>query len=237
VLNSKKIKVLTRRPRRIETTDVPKLIERVETTPLVREIVPGMPIEAIADPRKVAEKAPEQSKMMVTALPKLPATTGTPRKRRMASVLEGILESVKMSHPSSAEATGSKTEYVTEVITASTSAHAEAVPSKTAPISLVKESLPEKPTAPAPKAPYRGDLNFIIRHASRKHLSAEQVAEMEHYAKELKYPHGSLVYGGDNDDDFLYCLPDSKEINVCHEMMDHMGYPNLELGLSAMTKD
>ena len=51
------------------------------------------------------------------------------------------------------------------------------------------------------------------------------------------YPHGSLVYGGDNDDDFLYCLPNSKEINVCREMMDHMGYLKLELGLSTMTRD
>jgi hypothetical protein len=33
VLRSKKIKVLTCRPRRIETADVPKLSERVETTP------------------------------------------------------------------------------------------------------------------------------------------------------------------------------------------------------------
>jgi hypothetical protein len=46
-----------------------------------------------------------------------------------------------------------------------------------------------------------------------------------------------LVYGGNNDDDFLYCLPDSKEVNVCREMMDNMGYSKLELGLSAMTKD
>jgi hypothetical protein len=69
------------------------------------------------------------------------------------------------------------------------------------------------------------------------YISAEQVAETKHYAKELKCPHGSLVYGGDNDDDFLYCLPDGKEINVCREMMDHMGYPKLELGLSTMTKD
>jgi hypothetical protein len=101
----------------------------------------------------------------------------------------------------------------------------------------VKESLPEKPSAPALEAPSRGDVNFIIRHASRKQLSAEQPAETEHYAKELKYPLGSLVYGGDNDDDFLYCLPDGKEINVCHEMMYHMGYTKLELGLSAITKD
>jgi hypothetical protein len=34
---AKKIKVLTRRPRRIETTDVPKLIERAETAPSHRD--------------------------------------------------------------------------------------------------------------------------------------------------------------------------------------------------------
>jgi hypothetical protein len=77
----------------------------------------------------------------------------------------------------------------------------------------------------------------MVRHASGKQLSAEQVAETPHYAKELKYPKGSLVYGGDNKDVFLYCLPDSKDVNVCHEMMDNMGYPKLELGLSVMTKD
>jgi len=45
------------------------------------------------------------------------------------------------------------------------------------------------------------------------------------------------VYEGDEEDDFLYCLPDSKEIDVCREMMDSMGYPKLELGLSLMSKD
>jgi hypothetical protein len=30
---------------------------------------------------------------------------------------------------------------------------------------------------------------------------------------------------------------DNMEINVCREMMDNIGYPKLELGLSAMTKD
>jgi hypothetical protein len=155
----------------------------------------------------------------------------------MASVLEAILESMKMPPPSSVEATGSKTEDVIEVIIARTSSHAEAGPSESAPKSLVKESLPDKPSAPASEAHSRGDLDFIIRHASGKQLSIEQVAETEHYAKELKYPHGSLVYGGDNDDDFLYYLPDGKEINVCREMMDHMVYLKFELGLSAMTKD
>jgi hypothetical protein len=123
------------------------------------------------------------------------------------------------------------------MIIASTSIHAEAGPSDTAPENLAEESLPENPSAPASEAPSSSDLNFIVRHALGKQLSAEQADKTKHYAKELKYPHGSLVYGGDNDDDFLYCLPDGKEINVCREMMDHMGYPKLEFSLSAMTKD
>jgi hypothetical protein len=46
-----------------------------------------------------------------------------------------------------------------------------------------------------------------------------------------------LVYGGDEEDDFLYYLPDSKEIHVYREIMDNIGYPKLELGMSAMSKD
>jgi hypothetical protein len=42
---------------------------------------------------------------------------------------------------------------------------------------------------------------------------------------------------GDDEDDFLYCLPDSKEVNVCCEMKNNMGFPKLELGLSTMTKN
>jgi hypothetical protein len=45
------------------------------------------------------------------------------------------------------------------------------------------------------------------------------------------------VYDENDEDDFLYCLSDNKEIHVCREMMDNMGYPKLELGLSAMSKD
>jgi hypothetical protein len=60
---------------------------------------------------------------------------------------------------------------------------------------------------------------------------------VQHYAKDLKYPRGSLVYGGNDEDDFLYCLPYSKEIHVCQEITDNIGYPKLELGLSAMSKD
>jgi hypothetical protein len=211
VSRSKKIKVLTRRPRRIETTDVPKLSERVEITPLAIETAPIVPTRIIADPTKglEPEKVPEQPKMKVTILPKLPATTETPRKRRMASVLEAVLESVKTPPPSFAEASGSKTEDVPKMITASTFSHAEAGPSKVVLENLTKKSLPEKPSASAPEASSQDDLNYIVRHASRKQLSEEQIAEVQHYAKDLKYPRGSLVYGGNDEDDFLYCLLDS----------------------------
>jgi hypothetical protein len=88
-----------------------------------------------------------------------------------------------------------------------------------------------------PEASSQDDLEYIVRHASRKQLSEEQIAEAQHYAKDLKYSRGSLIYGGNDEDGFLYYLPDSKEINVYREMMDNMGYPKLELGLSAITKD
>jgi hypothetical protein len=60
---------------------------------------------------------------------------------------------------------------------------------------------------------------------------------VQYYAKDMKYPRGSLVYGGNDEDDYLYCLPDNKEVDVSREIMDNMGYPKLELGLSAMPKD
>jgi uncharacterized protein (DUF1501 family) len=47
---------------------------------------------------------------------------------------------------------------------------------------------------------------FIVRHAAGKKLSAEQVAEARQYAKDLKYPPGSLVFNGTDEDDF-FVLP------------------------------
>jgi hypothetical protein len=46
-----------------------------------------------------------------------------------------------------------------------------------------------------------------------------------------------LVYHGIDEDDFLYCLRDNKEISVCWEMAKNMGFPKLEVGLCAMSKD
>jgi hypothetical protein len=61
--------------------------------------------------------------------------------------------------------------------------------------------------------------------------------EAKHYTRELKYPKEALVYNGTDEDDFLYCLPDKKEISVCREMAKNTGFLKLEAGLSAMSKD
>lgn len=68
-------------------------------------------------------------------------------------------------------------------------------------------------------------------------MTTEHIAEVQDYATDLKYPSSSLMYSGNYKDGYLYCIPDSRELEVCSEMMDKMGYPKLECGLSAMLKD
>jgi hypothetical protein len=53
----------------------------------------------------------------------------------------------------------------------------------------------------------------------------------------LKYPKGALVFNGSGEEDFLYCLPDNKEISVCREIGKSIGFPKLEDGLSILSKD
>ena len=101
---------------------------------------------------------------------------------------------------------------------------------------MTEPILVEEISAVAPEASPKV-LDYIVRHASGKKLSEEEVFEANHYAKELKYPKGALVFNGTNEEDFLYCLPDNKELLVCREMARSMGFPKLEVGLYAMTKD
>jgi hypothetical protein len=155
------------------------------------------------------------------------------------------MESVKASTPASAEAPSTEGKILKKfhetgmahaVSEAVPSVFVEARPSKTAPLILEKEGAPEKSTSPAPEAPTK-ELEFIVWHASGKQLSEDQIIETRQYAKDLKYPQRSLVYNDNDEDDFLYCLLDNKEISFCWEMMKNMGYPKFELGLSAMSKD
>ena len=45
------------------------------------------------------------------------------------------------------------------------------------------------------------------------------------------------MFNDTDKDDFLYCLPDNKEIYVCREMAKSTRFPKLEADLSAMSKD
>jgi hypothetical protein len=98
-----------------------------------------------------------------------------------------------------------------------------------------EKSVAKEAESLTPEAPSE-DFDYIIRHAAGKRLSEEEIFEAKHCAHELKYPKGALVFNGTNEDDFLYCLPDNKELSVCREMARSMGFPKLEAGLCAMTK-
>jgi hypothetical protein len=175
---------------------------------------------------------------------KVPAIT--PKRRRMASVLDAVLESTRAPTPASAKEAAEAATTCVEVEVG------PSVPVETGPVETVrqgteqgpsdanlileKEGASKKVKSPTPKA-CTEELDFIIRHASGKQLSEEQIAEAKHYARKLKYLKGSLVYNGTNEDDFLYCLLDNKEISACQEMARNIGFPKLEVGLSAMSKD
>jgi hypothetical protein len=173
-------------------------------------------------------------------LPKVPRAPGiTPKRRRMASVLDAILESTRVSTPTPAPAKETAKASTVRVETEA----GPLVPTETEPagseqrieqgssdvgLALEDKDAPEKVESPNPEAPSE-ELDFIIRHALGKRLSKEEIAEAKHYARELKYPKGALVYTGTDKYDFLYCLPDNKEIYVFREMAKTWDFRSLKL--------
>jgi hypothetical protein len=195
---------------------------------------------------KILSPPPEPELLKVSKIPAI-----TPKRRRMASVLDAVMESTRVSTPASAEEENIK-EANKAIITCFEAKAGPSVPAETGSVETVrkdteerpldaasvleKESTPKKVKSPTPEASTE-ELDFIIRHASGKQLSEEEIAKAKHYARELKYPKGSLVYNGTDEDDFLYCLSDNKEISICREMARNIGIPKLEVGLSTMSKD
>jgi hypothetical protein len=277
-LKGEKIKVLTHRPRYIETDRVSKLDEGTSSAAELEypaaagakgesaKVLKVMGQEKV-EPAKTPKRPAEAKEKMVeepeleesTGLPKilspppeleLPKVSKvpaiTPKRRRMASMLDVVLESTRAPTPASTkEAAEAATTHVE--VEAGPSVPIETGPVETieqdteqgpsnATLILEKEGASKKVKSPTPEA-FTKELDFIIRHASGKQLSEEQIAEAKHYARELKYPKGSLVYNDTDEDDFLYCLLDNKEISVCQEMAKNIGFPKLEVGLSAMSKD
>jgi hypothetical protein len=183
----------------------------------------------------------------------------TPKRRRMVNVLD-VLETTDSISPAPigkvAEADKTQPKADTkqiEVEATITQAETEAGPIVPAETKLAtveqraegitpdsniafEKSAAKETESLAPEA-FSEDFDYIIQHASGKRLSKEEFFEAKHYARELKYPKGALVFNGTDKDDFLYCLPDNKELSVCREMARSMGFPKLEAGLCAMTKD
>jgi hypothetical protein len=225
--------------------------------------LPKAPSTKLAEPKtdKTEEPRIEGIKTLEVLSPSSEVTmpkaqkglAATPKTKRMASVLD-VLETVKASSSTPGKiAKASKVQIeaktkLTEVEAAMSQASAEVGPSepadkqpsgfeeKAAEGEAIEQSLPEKTPAPAPKA-LKENIEYIIHHASGKKLCKEEEREAQHYAQKLKYPKGALVFNGSGEEDFLYYLPDSKEISVCREMSISFRFPTLEDGLSVLSKD
>jgi hypothetical protein len=216
---SKKLKVLTHRPRYIELAVVPEFggetslaVDPKEPIPPTQKAkepatMPKAPsaeqAEAKTGKNKVEEPKTEGTKMLEILSPSAEVTVpkiqkglaATPRRRRMASVLN-VLESVKASSSTPgkiAEASKMQIKAETkpvEVEAAVSQASAEAGPSepakkpseieeKAAEEEAIEQILPEKVTVPAPEA-LKESIEYIIRHASGKRLSKEEEREAQY---------------------------------------------------------
>jgi hypothetical protein len=271
----KKMKVLTHRPRYIELVVIPEFGEGASSAAKTKETVPPaqrteepaiMPklpsvelVETKASKDKVeGSKIEEITKMPEILSPSIEVTVpkaqkgsaATPKRRRMANVLDVVLETAKTLSPAPArkiaEAFKAQPEAETkqaEIEAATIQAEAEAGPS--VPTEMERADPKEKSTeqiatgkteAPGPEASDKS-IDYIIRHASGKVLSQEEMLEAQHYAQKLKYPKGALVFNGSGEEDFLYYLPDNKEIFVCREIGRSIGFLKLEDDLSILSKD
>jgi hypothetical protein len=260
----KKLKVLTHRSRYIEPAIVPEFDG--ETSSAIEARGPAL-TQRIEEPAampkadKIEEPRIEGTKTLEVLSPSAGVETSktqkglaaTPKRKRMANALD-VLETIKTSSSTPGKVVkASKTQIetetkLTEAEATMSWADAEAGPSeptkeksseigeKAAEEEAIEQILPEKATAPTPEA-LKENIEYIIRHASGKKLSKEEEREAQHYAQKLKYPKGALVFNGSGEKDFLYCLPDSKEISVCREMSRSFGFPTLEDGLSVLSKD
>jgi hypothetical protein len=228
--------------------------------------IPKAPLAEITEPKADRDKAKEpktdEAKRVEILSPSAEITVptaqkglaATPKRKRIVNVLD-VLETVTAlrSTPLGKIAEASKLQIEAEtrpaeVEAAASQASAEAEPSKPPdkqPLEFeekateeeaIEQSLPEKSPASGPEA-LKENIEYIIRHASGKRLSKEEEREAQHYTQKLKYPKGALVFNGSGEEDFLYCLPDNKEISVCREMSRSFGFPTLEDGLSVLSKD
>jgi hypothetical protein len=200
----KKVKVLTHLPRYIEPATVPEfggetssateakgpaLTQRIEEPAAmpkadkIEELRTGETKTSEILSPSVGVEAPKIQKDLAT----------TPKRKRMASVLD-VLETIRTSSSTPGKiAKASKTQVetetkLTEAEATMSRADAETGPSeptkeksseigeKAAEEEAIEQILPEKSTAPTPKA-LKENIEYIIRHALGKNLSKEEKRE------------------------------------------------------------
>jgi hypothetical protein len=254
-----RVKVLTHRPRYIEPATVPEFAgetssatEAKDSTLLseIKELIEVPATEKMGEPRTEEAKTSEVSgpSAKVETGKSQMGPTVTPKRKRMVNVLD-VLETIKSSSitpKKTLETSGVSTEaFVAEASKQQPEAEAEAGPSeptKEQPLETEEKAtkaaletekmsepiLVEEVDTAALEAP-SSIRDYIVRHASGKKLSEEEIYEADHYARELKYPKGALVFNGTNEDDFLYCLPDNKELSVCRRWLEVWGFRSLKL--------
>jgi hypothetical protein len=169
----------------------------------------------------------------------------TPKRKRMVNVLD-VLETIKSSSTTPKKIVETSEVHI-EAFGAEASKHqsdTEAGPSESTKVKsleseetkIAEQILAEETGTAAPEASSEA-FDYILRHASGKKLTGKEMQEAQFYAQKLKYPKGALIFNDSGEEDFLYCLPDSKEISVCREMSKSFGFPTLENGLSVLSKN
>jgi hypothetical protein len=228
-----KLKVLTHRPRYIEPAVIPELdkgtsssAKTKETVPPVRRTkesatMPKLPMVKLVEPKADKDKT-ERTK--IVEMPRMPevlspsteatvpkmqkGSAATPKRRRMANVLDVVLETARTLNltPTRKIAKISKAQPEAETKQSEVEAiiiqiETEAGPSE--PTEIKHARIEEKATdkkateqissenvaTPAPEV-LKESIDYIIRHASGKGLSQEEKREAQHYAQKLKYPKG-----------------------------------------------
>jgi hypothetical protein len=262
----KRVKVLTHRPRYIEPATVPEFGGETSSVtegkkPTITQKIEESSVSPKASSAKsdepkainIEEMKVEKAKILEVISPLAEVTmpkaqkdlSTTPKRKRMVNVLD-VLETIKTSSSTPKKAVeASETQIEAEA--AKIQVETEAGPSE--PAKEKSLEIGEKTEKEATEVILTGKTaipileasseapDYIIRHASGKRLSEKEKREAQFYAQRLKYPKGALVFNGSGEEDFLYCLPDSKEISVCREMGKSFRFPTLEDGLSVLSKD
>jgi hypothetical protein len=256
----KRVKVLTHRPRFIEPPSVPEFGGETSTATEAKE--PSLTqknVELAILPKADNIKEIETAKTKIVEVTSPPAgmtvlkaqkdLTATPKRKRMVNVLD-VLETIKSSsstpkkiveapkaqmETTASEAEATKHQAETEA-GPSELAKGKSLETKGKETEAVEQILAEETGTATPEA-FSEALNYILQHASGKNLTEKEKQEAQFYAQKLKYPKGALIFNGSGEEDFLYCLPDNKEISVCREMGRSFGFPTLEDGLSVLSKD